>query len=129
MNTFYKGDEIKFAIDIKAPGFSMDDDDFEVEVKCGSTSIKGSKAQPTLGLRIFKETGESSSSDWDSSSSDWDSSSSEEEKSEWFAIADTNELAIGTMRVVTTAFIVDAHANDGVRKDISVSTLGKLLEP
>ena len=32
MATYYKGDEIKFAINLEAQGFSMDDDDFEVEV-------------------------------------------------------------------------------------------------
>ena len=59
MANYYKGDEIKFAINIEAPGFSMDDDDFDIEVKSGNTSVKGykdaSKSQDTAVV-IFKET-------------------------------------------------------------------------
>ena len=114
MATFYKGDEIKFAINLEAPGFDMDTDDFEIEVKSGNTSVKGYKTPPagttTPALVIFKETQEG------------------EATSQWYAIADTATLATGTMRVIATAYIVDANANDGIRKNIAVQPLGQLKD-
>ena len=117
MDTYFKGDEVKFAINIEFPGFSMDDDEFDIEVKSGNTSVKGYKnpEEESPGLVIFKETVQEPET--------------EEEVSTWYAIADTQSLATGTMRVIATAYIVDANANDGVRKDINVSTLGKLVDP
>lgn len=114
MATFYKGDEIKFAINLEAPGFDMDTDDFDIEVKSGNTSVKGYKTPPvgttTPALVIFKETQEG------------------EATSQWYAIADTATLATGTMRVIATAYIVDANANDGIRKNIAVQPLGQLKD-
>ena len=126
MDNYYKGDEIKFAIDLKAPGFSMDDDDFDIEVKSGNSSVKGSKgasAETSAGLRIFKET----------ETVQPETPEGEEPQepvtvSTWYAIVDTSTLALSKMRVIATAYIVDANANDGVRKNISVRTLGKLEE-
>lgn len=60
MATFYKGDEIKFAVKLEASGFDMDTDDFDIEVKSSNTSVKGYKNPPagttTPSLVIFKET-------------------------------------------------------------------------
>lgn len=125
---FYKGDEVKFALNIDAQGFSMDDDDFEIEAVStgGGSSIKGykdaTKASSTE-LVIFKKDSDSS----ESSSSD--SSSSEESESQWFAILDTKNMAVGTIRIISTAYVPDANANDGVRTNIDVKVLGKLVNP
>ena len=127
MANYYKGDEIKFAINLEAPGFSMDDDDFDIEVKSGNTSVKGykdaSKSQDTAVV-IFKET----------ETVQPETPEGEEPQdpvtvSTWYAIVDTATLALGSMRVISTAHIVDANANDGVRKNISVQPLGKLVDP
>jgi hypothetical protein len=126
MANYYKGDEIKFAINLEAPGFSMDDDDFDIEVKSGNTSVKGykdsSKSEDT-SVVIFKET----------TTVTPETEEGEEPQepvtvSTWYAIVDTSSLALATMRVIATAYIVDANANDGVRKNIAVQTLGKLVE-
>lgn len=126
MANYYRGDEIKFAINLEAPGFSMDDDDFDIEVKSGNTSVKGykdaSKSQDT-DVVIFKET----------TTVTPETEEGEEPQepvtvSTWYAIVDTSTLALSTMRVIATAYIVDANANDGVRKNIAVQTLGKLVE-
>lgn len=126
MANYFKGDEIKFAIKLEAPGFSMDTDDFDIEVKSGNTSVKASKgasAETSAGLRIFKET----------ETVQPETPEGEEPQdpvtvSTWYAIVDTSTLAISNMRVIATAYIVDANANDGVRKNIAVQTLGKLVE-
>ena len=121
MDTFYKGDEIKFAITLEAPGFDMDTDDFDLEVKTGSTSVKGYKNEQggtsSPRLLIFKETPEPVEGE-------------EAPAGQWYAIVDTATLTAGTnMKVIATAHIVDVNANDGVRNNIAVRTLGKLIEP
>lgn len=175
MDIYYRGDEVKFSLKIEAPGFSMDDDDFDVMVKSGNSSVKGYKnaeSGTTQDLVIFKETslpagsyrcnlsaiqaGGSKAYEILSNGEIWlvDTTNSlvDEETgvcdayivgdgntaasglkvmpgTGWFAIVDTSKLLPGTMRVVSTAYIVDAHANDGVRNDIQVAQLAKLVEP
>lgn len=116
MANFYKGDEIKFAINLEAPGFSMDNDDFDIEVASQKVSVKASKgeqASEDTALIIFKETS-------------GDSSSSDETEGTWYAIVDTTSLTVGEMRVIATAFVPDANANDGVRRQSAVAALGTL---
>ena len=123
----YKGEEIKFAIKIEAPGFNMDEDDFDIEVKSGNTSVKGykdsTKSQETA-VRVFKET----------TTVQPDTEEGEEPQepvtvNTWYAIVNTATLAVGQMRVISTAYIVDANADDGIRKSIDVKNLDKLVEP
>jgi len=122
MANFYKGDEIKFAINLEAPGFSMDEDDFDIEVKSGNSSVKGYKnpepGSPT-DVIIYKDT---------VTVPPEEEGGEEKTVSTWYAIVDTSALAIGTMRVIATAHVIDAHANDGVRNITAVAPLGKLIE-
>jgi len=126
MANYYKGDEIKFAINLEAPGFSMDDNDFDIEVKSWNTSVKGykdsSKSEDT-SVVIFKET-----TTVTPETEEGEEPQDPVTASTWYAIVDTSSLALATMRVIATAYIVDANANDGVRKNIAVQTLGKLVE-
>ena len=113
----YKGTEVKFSINLTAQGFSMDDDDFEIEVASPRVSLKGYKT-PSQGAStdviIFKE---------DTDGSD---SSSSGETGTWYAIVDTSKLNVGEIRVIATAHITDSNAADGVRDEIAVATLGTL---
>lgn len=119
----YRGEEYKFTINIEAQGFDMNTDDFDIEVKSGNTSVKGykdaTKSQDTTVV-IFKETA---------------TLPPETEGDEpttvntWYAIVDTSSLAVGQMRAISTAYIVDANANDGIRKSIDVKPLDKLIDP
>lgn len=126
MANYYKGDEIKFAIKLEAPGFSMDDDDFDIEVKSGNTSVKGykdaSKSQDSAVV-IFKET-----ETVQPETPEGEEPAEPVTVNTWYAIVDTSTLALSSMRVIATAYIVDANANDGVRKNIAVQPLGKLVE-
>lgn len=125
MKKIYKGEEKKFLITLTAQGFSMDVDDFEIEVATAKGGVKASKSAPTDDLRIFRESELS-----DSSSSDSSDSSSEEETGTWYGIIDTSKLpGTGDTKVIGTAFITDANANDGVRKEIAVAILGTLVNP
>lgn len=122
MDTFFKGEEIKVAINLEAPGFSMDNDDFIIEVKSGKVIITGYKNPPegsSTDVIIFKET---------------ETVPPEEEGGEettvnkWYAIIDTKSLPAGTLTMIATAKILDTHANDGVRDSIATAQLCKLLE-
>lgn len=104
----FKGDEAKFSINLTAPGFSMDTDDFDIEVVSSiGGSLKGSKGGTGTDVIIFKE-GDA-----------------------WYAIVNTeNELRPGgNLKVVATAYVPDAHADDGIRKQIATAVLDKFIEP
>lgn len=116
----YKGTEVKFGIDLQASGFSMDADDFEIEISSPRGSVKGSKGnpEPTSKVRIFKEDSDSSSS-----------SSSAETTGGWFVIAETDTLSQGELKVIATAYIPDANAADLIRKEVVVAKLDSLANP
>ena len=117
MAVYYKGSEIKFSIALTAQGFSMDDDDFAIEVRGQKGSIKGNKNNTTgdSNIVIFREP-----------ALDDDSSSSEPSEGTWFAIISTDPLSTGDMDVIGTAYIPDSNAPDGIRTDLAKTTLGTL---
>lgn len=109
VQSFYKGDEVKFSIDLQAPGFSMDDNNFDIEVaSSGGGSVKASKNAPSAdnALVIFKE--------------------GEGEEGKWYAIVDTTNLGDGDLRVIATAHVPDVNANDGIRRQTEKQKLGVL---
>lgn len=118
MATFYKGTEVKFSISLTAQGFSMDDDEFEIEVVTPRASVKGYKtpteSTQTTDIVIFKEVPST------------DEDSSDEAVSSWYGIVDTSKLNVGEVRVVATAHIPDSNAPDGIRDEIAVAKLGTL---
>lgn len=116
MAIFYKGAEIKFLIELTAEGFSMDDDDFDIEVASPRDSVIGYKdatKSSDTDVVIFQETVTSGGNS----------------ASAWYAIVDTKNLSLGDLRVIATAHVIDPNANDGVRNDVAVAPLGKLLNP
>lgn len=115
MAAIYKGTEKKFSLDIDAEGFDMDEDDFQVEVCTPRSSVVGVKSLGgSADVRIFREDSDSSSSG---------------ESGTWWVIVDTQNLIPGDLRVIVTAHVPDANANDGIRNEVDVVQLGKLLKP
>ena len=112
----YKGTDIKFAVKLTADGFDMDTDNWELTVMCANGRDK---------FEISKEDCERVPA----LSDDPDSSDSEEEEGTWYAIVKTANLAVGQLRVISKAYIVDAAAEGGVRQDIAVANLTKLENP
>lgn len=121
MAQIFKGTELKFAINLTAPGFSMDTMDFEIEVASPFESVKGYKNRSQgaeTDVVIFKE--ENSVSD----------SSSSGETGTWYAIVNTGAFTkTGDLRVIATAYIVDPNADGGIRTDIAKAALGTLANP
>lgn len=126
----YKGDEAKFSINLTAPGFSMDTDDFDVEIaSTNGGSLKGYKNPPAGSdndVIIYSETVEKQIP-----SDDPEGEPTVETVTTWYVIVDTtkNLVSNGTLKVIATAYVPDAHANDGIRRQTAVATLDKLIEP
>lgn len=122
--TIYRGDECKFAINLTAEGFSMDTDDFDIEVVSPGKKLKGYKNVPagetSTDVIIYSET---------TTIPPEEEGGEETTGKTWFCIVDTSTLTIGAIRAIATAHVPDAHANDGVRNVIAVEKLGNLVEP
>lgn len=111
MANIYQGDEKKFAIELTAPGFDIDTDDFDIEVKSPKVSIKASKGASNEALVIFFETVTPAEG---------------EPYKQWYGIVDTTTLSFGDLTVIATAHIPDANANDGIRRESATAALGSL---
>jgi hypothetical protein len=118
MAKVYIGEEKKFAINLSAQGFSMDDNDFDIEVVVAGQSEKGNKANSIEGspIVIFSE---------DVTPQEGDPFK------QWFGIIDTSVFdKSGESKVIATAYVPDTHADDGIRKEIAVSKeLGQFVLP
>ena len=104
----YQGDEKKFSIELTAPGFDIDTDDFDIDVKSPKVTLHASKGASTEQLVIFFEEDETT-----------------HEKT-WYAIVDTTTLSAGEISVIATAHVPDTNANDGIRRESAIATLGTL---
>lgn len=123
----FKGDEAKFSINLTAPGFSMDTDDFDIEVVSSiGGSLKGSKGGTGTDVIIYSEQTETQVP-----SEDPQGEPTTETTTTWYAIVNTaNELRPGgSLKVIATAYVPDAHADDGIRKQIATAVLDKFIEP
>jgi hypothetical protein len=109
----YCGDEKKFAIELTAPGFNIDDDNFDLEVRSRKASVQASKGASTEDLLIFYETVTPQEG---------------EPYKQWYGIVDTTKLIKGQLVVIATAYITDANASGGVRKETAKYVLGTLEE-
>lgn len=131
MATFYRGSEIKFKLELEAEGFNMDRDDFKIDVVSGNTKVSGDKwnsqaadttipEEARLAVIIFRDPALSGNSD---------SSSSIDEEDGWYAIVNTTTLAVGDMKLVAWAYVPDGNADDLIRTDIAVTSIGRLINP
>lgn len=83
------GTGLKFAVNITAEGFSMEEDDFKVEFRCGRKSLEFSKEDMSIG-----------------------------EDGTFIVNVDTSLLGAGTLSVITTAYVPDDDWEGGVRKEV-----------
>lgn len=107
MANYYIGEEAKFTFEAKGTGFSMNSDDFDVEVSAGGATVSAQKRGSTTrvsteDLSIFKE------------------------NSQWYFIVNTTKLAEGPLILSVTAYIPDANAFDGIRTEIISQRIGNL---
>lgn len=116
----YQGDEGKFTFELKAEGFSMEDDDFEIEiVGLKGGSIKGYKTPPAgsedTDVIIYSETEETQIPPAEEGGEP-----TVETTTTWFVIFKTDKLTPGSVKVIGTAYVPDAKADDGIRTQTAV---------
>lgn len=83
------GTGLKFAVNITAEGFSMEDDEFKVKFICGRKSLEVSKEEMTVS-----------------------------EDGTFIVNVDTSLLGSGTLQVITTAYVPDADWDGGYRPEV-----------
>lgn len=84
------GTELKFAIDITANGFSMEDDDFKVVLRRGQKEVEYSKSD------LVKD----------------------EVDGKYYLCFDTTEFGSGDIYIIIYAYVPDTDFSDGIRTEI-----------
>lgn len=92
----YEGQGMKFALDIASPGFSMDDDDFELEVSNESNGRKLKIAKTDMLVR---------------------------DDGTYIFTVDTKKTGRGSLVLTTTAYVPDTDFDGGIRVEIDKKEL------
>ena len=85
----YLGTKLKYRLEIEAGGFSMLNDNFEVDIIRGPNVLHFTKYQCELG-----------------------------EDKNWYVCFDTKDLGVGRITAKVTAFVPDTDYPGGVRKEV-----------
>lgn len=99
MEQYYVGTDLKFKINLSAAGFSMDEDDFLIEIFCSSKRME------------YKKEDLIDSTDG------------------YYLVIDTTQFPAGQMKMVVTAFVPDEDIPGGVRKEVGVCDLCTIKKP
>ena len=90
------GTDLKYMLEIEAEGFDMDDDYYDLIVKCGGVSVEKSKADVTV------------------------------EGGDHFLTIDTSGFPNGVLQLVTIAHVPDSVFPDAERTEVEVLNLCEL---
>ena len=93
MEEYYVGTDLKFRIDLKSDGFSMDDDNFMIDVYMGSIKKTYTKESLAIGADGY------------------------------YLPISTADLPPCTVKMVVTAFVPDSDMPNGIRREVGVTTL------
>ena len=94
----YVGTELKILVELEAPGFDMEDDDFTV-------TLKGRKLEKVFQKQDLVTDGEG----------------------HWYCCFDTEEFGAGAIQIIVTALVPDDDFEDGTRKEIQKFNLLNVL--
>ena len=103
-NGTWLGTVLKYKVEITAEGFSMDEDDFDIEIRRGKESIVLDKSDLIIHDIEDEDTGEVT-------------------ETEYYMAIDTAALGPGKYEVITRAYVPDDDIEDGVRPEIDKQTL------
>lgn len=87
-NGVFIGTELKFKINISAPGFNMDTDDWSITIVQKKTKVEYKKEDCVAG-----EDG-------------------------WFVCFDTRDFGTGSYYAIVTAYVPDSDFEDGLRTEV-----------
>lgn len=104
IDKYWIGTDLKFAISIKANGFDMDDNDYEITLCCGSKRVPVAKSDIVDG---------------------------EDEQGEptHFLLIDTTQFPSGVLRIVVTAKVPDDDFETLVRREVWAKDLCIIKHP
>ena len=105
------GTLLKYKVEITAQGFSMDEDDFEIEVRRGKSSVIIKKEDLIVNPVEIEVEGSGSGE------------GTTETVNEYYMLVDTEALGAGKYEVVTRAFVPDSDAPEGIRTELNKQTL------
>ena len=83
------GTEKKYVLDIKSTGFDMEDDDFEVEIRCGLNTLRNGKSEMIKDL-----------------------------EGNFYFTFNTADLGVGLAKIIVTAHVPDGDFLDGIRDEV-----------
>ena len=112
------GTHLKYKVEITAEGFSMDENDFEIEVRRGKEKVIFDKA-----AMLIHDPAEDEVEVGSGSGSGSGSGEEAEPEMEYYILIDTEELGPGKYEVITRAFIPDDDVEGGVRTEVDKQTL------
>ena len=108
MENVLLGTDLKLKVELICEGFSMDDDDFDLTIKCGNNS------------NTYKKT--------DSSTSSYIVHDTTGTNDDWYLCLPTTGLK-GTVTMVATLYVPDANFDGGKRKEVVKQDLFTVLRP
>lgn len=94
------GSEIKCLVEVSSPGFDMVRDDFEIDLKRGSTTKHFAKSD--LITETYTETVDGQSV----------------EKTDYYLCFDTRDFGKGLLTAIITAHVPDNDFPDGIRDEV-----------
>ena len=98
METWYLPNDLKFLVEITASGFSMDDNDWRVGVKCGSKIVKTyNKSECVKG-----------------------------EDGNWYVCIEKSILKKGEFALIGYAEVLDPDFEDGIRSEADKVRIGRI---
>lgn len=93
MQSYYVGNDLKFKIEIECAGFSMQDDNFIINLVQNNKSVEVRKSQLI------------------------------EDDNNYYLPVDTTQFKPGTVKMVVTAYVPDDDFPNGIRREVAVSDL------
>lgn len=105
------GGILKYKVEITAEGFSMEDDEFSVEVRRGSKSVLFEKADMLIHEVETEVAGSGSGA------------GETEVETEYYIAIDTEALGAGQYVAITRAYVPDDDVEGGVRVEITKQNL------
>lgn len=93
MQSYYVGTDLKFEIDIDCAGFSMQDDNFIINLVQNNKSVEVRKSQLI------------------------------EDDNNYYLPVDTTQFKPWTVKMVVTAYVPDDDFPNGIRREVAVSDL------
>lgn len=100
MANWYLGTDLKFLVEMTAQGFSMDNNDWEVSVMCGTKTVSTFGKQDCI----------------------------RDDDGNWYVCIKATLLKKGDLTLVAHALVPDTDFEDDIRNEVDKEKVGKILK-